>query len=75
MMLFSQKGGFLDDKNVILVLLKNLHNSKGVDLWFRQKIPNIFQAYVSVKETLVLWLDDVVCSKGDFLENKNVIFL
>ena len=75
MMLFTQKGGFLDHKNVILVLLKNVHNSKGVNLWFRWKIPNIFQAYVSVKGTLVLWLDDVVFSKGGFLENKNVIFL
>ena len=72
MMLFSQKGGFLDDKNVILVLLKNLHNSKW--FWYL-KIPNISQAYFSVKETLVLWLDDVVFSKGGFSDNKNVIFL
>ena len=40
-----------------------------------REIPNIFQAYFSVKETLALWLHDVVYSKGGFLDDKNVILL
>ena len=39
------------------------------------KIPNIFPAYVFVKETLVLSFDDVVFTKGSFLDDKNVILL
>jgi len=33
-----------------------------------KKIPYIFSFYVSVKETLVLSFDDVVVSKGGFLD-------
>ena len=38
------------------------------------KIPNIFRAYLSVKETLVLSFHDFVFSKEGFLCDKNVIF-
>ena len=36
------------------------------------KIPVIFGAYFSVKETSVFSFDDVVLSKGGFLDNKIV---
>ena len=40
-----------------------------------KKTPYIFPFYVSVKETLVLSFDDVVFSKGGFLDYWNVILL
>ena len=39
------------------------------------KIPNIFRAYFSVKETLVLSFHDVDFLQGGFLDDKNVILL
>ena len=61
---------FLDGKNVISLWSKNWHLSKGVNRWFWSKIPDIFQAYFSVKESSVFSFDDVVLSKGSFLDNK-----
>ena len=69
------KGGFLDDENDILLWLKNLHILKGVKTWFWSKFLNIIRAYFSVKGTLVLSFDDVLFSKGAFLDNKKVILL
>ena len=37
------------------------------------KIPKLFPAYFSVKETLVLLFDTVVLSKEGFSDDKNVI--
>ena len=45
---------------------------KGVNSWFLPKIPIIFGAYFSGKETSVFSFDDVVLAKGGFLDNKNV---
>ena len=70
-MLVSKKGGFLDDKNhVILLWSKSLHSFKRDNSWFSSKIPVIFGAYFSVKETSVFSFDDVVLSKGSFLTIK-----
>ena len=63
---------FLDDKSVILLWSKNLHFFEGVNSWLSSKIPVTFGAYFSVKETSVFSFDDVVLSKGGFLDNKNV---
>ena len=65
------KGGFLDDKNDILLWSKNLHIVKGVNPWFWSKFLNIFQVYFSVKETLALSFNDFFFSKGTFLDDKN----
>ena len=61
---------FWDDKNVISLWSKNWHFSKGVNSWFFSKIPVIFGTYFSGKETSVFSFDDVVLSKGSFLDNK-----
>ena len=61
---------FWDDKNVISLWSKNWHFSKGVNSWFFSKIPVIFGTYFSGKETSVFSFDDVVLSKGGFLDNK-----
>ena len=65
------KGGFLDDKNDILLWSKNLHIVKGVNPWLWSKFLNIIQAYFSIKETLVLSFDDVVFTKGAIIDDKN----
>ena len=41
-----------------------------VNSWFSSKIPVIYGAYFSVKETSVFSFDDVVLSKGSFLTIK-----
>ena len=69
------KGGFLVHKNDILLYSKNLHILKRVNPWFSSSVPNIFRAYFSVQETLVLSFDYVVLSKGGFLVHKNDILL
>ena len=68
-------GGFLDDKNDLLLKSKNLHILKGVNACFCSEVPNIFRAYFSVAKTLILSFDDVVFSKGGFLDYKNDILL
>ena len=73
--LVFSKGGFLDHKNDILLLSKNLHILKGVNPWFWSEVPNIYRTYFSGKETLVLSFDDVFFLKGGFLDHKNDIFL
>ena len=76
MMLFFSKGGFLNDKNAILLRPKNLHISLGSlrgEPMILSKIPIIFRAYFSVKETLVLSFHDVDFLQGGFLDDKNVI--
>ena len=72
---FLSKGGFLVHKTDILLYSKNWHILKRVNRWFSSKLPNIFQAYFSVQETLVLSFDHVVLSKGGFLVHKNDILL
>ena len=62
------KGGVLDDKNVIKLKLKISIFLKGVNPRFWSNVPNIFRAYFSVKETLVLSFDDVLFLKGGFLD-------
>ena len=57
---------FLDYKNVISLWSKNLRFFKGVNSWFLSKIPIIFGAYFSGKETLVFSFDDVVYQKEAF---------
>ena len=52
-----------------------MHISKSVNPEFGSKIANIFRAYYSLKETSVLSFDDVVFSKGGFLDDKNIILL
>ena len=48
---------------------------KGVSSRFPSQVPNIFQTYFSVRETLVLSFDDVVFSKGAILDHQNDISL
>ena len=69
------KGGFLDNRNDILLQSYNLHILKGVVPCFWPEVPTIFQDYLSVKGILVLSFDDVVFSKGGFLDGKNDILL
>ena len=69
------KGGFLVHKYDILQLSRNLHILKRVNPWFSSSVPNIFRAYFSVQETLVLSFDHVVLLKGGFLLHKNDIIL
>jgi len=52
-------------------LTKNENFSTFLNGW--SKIPKIFPAYFSVKETLVLLFDNVVFSKEGFSDDKNVI--
>ena len=68
------KGGCLDDKYDILLQSKNLHILKVVNPFFWSEVPTIFRAYFSVTKTLILSFDDVVFSKGGFLDDKNDIF-
>ena len=74
-LVFLSKRGYLDHKNDILPLSRNLHILKRVNPWFWSSIPNIFRALFSVQETLVLTFDHVVLSKGGFLVHKNDILL
>ena len=69
------KGGFLVHKNDILLQSKNLHILKRVNPWFWSSVPNIFRAYFSVQDTLVLSFDHIDLSKGGFLVHKNDILL
>ena len=69
------KGGFKDHKNDIFLLSKNVHILKGVTSRLQSQVPNIFQTYFSVRETLVLSFEDVVFLKEGFLDHKNDIFL
>ena len=69
------KGGFLVHENDILLWSNNLHILKRVNPWLSSKVPNIFRAYFSVQQTLVLSFDHVVLSKGGFLVHKNDILL
>ena len=50
--------GFLDHENVILLKSKNFDIFKGIIPWFSSKVLNIFSDCLSVKETLVLTLND-----------------
>ena len=52
-----------------------MHILKGVTSRFPSEVPNIFQTYFSVRETLVLSFEDVVFLKGGFLDHKNDILL
>ena len=52
-----------------------MHILKGVTSRFPSLDPNIFQTYFSVRETLVLSFEDVVSSKGAFLDHKNKMLL
>ena len=52
-----------------------MHILKGVTSRFPSQVPNIFQTYFSVRETLLLSFDDVVFLKGAFLDHKNDILL
>ena len=69
------KGAFLDDKKEILRYSKNLNILKEVNPWFWSEVLNIFRAYFSVKEALVLSFDDVVLIQRGFLDHKNDILL
>ena len=69
------KEGFLEHKNDILLYVKNFDILKRVNPWFWTSVPNIFRAFFSVQETLVLSFDHVVLSKGGFLVHKNDILL
>ena len=62
---------FLKFKNEFKFLRKNENFSTFLNGWSR--IPKIFPAYFSVKETLVLLFDNVVFSKEGFSDDKNVI--
>ena len=44
-----------------------MHILKGVTSRFPSQVPNIFQTYFAVRETLLLSFDDVVFLKGAFL--------
>ena len=44
------KRGFLDRKNDILLKTKHLHILKGVNPCFWSEVPNIFRAYISLKQ-------------------------
>ena len=48
-----------------------MHILKGINPWFWSKFLNIFEAYFSIKETLVLSFDDVVFTKGAIIDDKN----
>ena len=48
---------------------------KRVNPWLSSEVSNIFRAYFSVQDTLVLSFDHVVLSKGGFLVHKNDILL
>ena len=65
MMLFSQNESFKTIK-------VSFHYSRKICIIFSSKIPVTFGAYFSVKETSVFSFDDVVLSKGGFLDNKIV---
>ena len=52
-----------------------MHILKGVTSRFPSLVPNIFQTYFSVRETLVLSFEDVVFLKEAFLDHKNKMFL
>ena len=52
-----------------------MHILKGVISRFPSLDPNIFQTYFSVRETLVLSFEDVVSSKGAFLDHKKKMLL
>ena len=69
------KGGFLVHKSDILLKSRKLHILKRLNPWFSSSVQNIFRAYFSVQETLVLSFDHVVLSKGGFLDHKNDILL
>ena len=65
------KGGFLDDKNVDhFTIVENFADifPKGLNYDAGQKFQISF-----VKRTLFLSFDDVLFSKGGFLDNKEVI--
>ena len=47
-----------------------MHLLKGVNPCFWPAVPNIFGAYFSLRETLVLSFDHVVFSKGAFIDDK-----
>ena len=75
MILVSQKEpGLLDDTNVILLQSKNLHFSKVVNPWFWSKIKDIFWGTSLWKRARFLSLDDVVFTKGGFLDEKKCHF-
>ena len=69
------KGGFLVNKNDILLYSKNFKILNRVNPWFLSELPNIFRALFSVQETLVLSFDHVVLFKGGFLVHKNDILV
>ena len=52
-----------------------MHILKRVNPRLRSEVPNIFQTYFSVRETLVLSFEDVVFLKEGFLDHKNNILL
>ena len=58
-----------------MILVKCFKYVSGLLFYKRDLAPNIFRAYFSVQETLVLKFDHVVLSKGGFLVHKNDILL
>ena len=60
----SLKGGFLEVKMTFYYCRQISIFSKGLSHDSCKKNRNIFRAFFSVKETLVLSFDDVVYSKG-----------
>ena len=73
-MLFCQKEAFSSIKTTFYYSQKK-KILKRVNPWLSSKFPNIFLAYFSVEETLILSFDYVVFSKGGFLVHKNDILL